>query len=294
MEVRESHHRPGQGVTTVAVLGPGAVGGALAVPLALCGADVVCIGRAESIAAIEREGLTLVRQGEEFHARLRAAETLRESVDLLLITVKAPGLDRALDRVEADPAIVLPLLNGIEHMEVVRSRLGGHVVAGTIGLLEAYREGPTRIVQTTRGPAITAAERLSLPGFEVRVVPERTLLWDKVARMAPLAAATAITQQSIGELRDDSGWRPRLERSIAEACAIGTADGAQLSFSAQWEIIEKLPPTMTTSAARDVAAGRPSELDAITGAVVRAAARLDVPAPTLAELWEEACRAQSH
>jgi len=280
-------------VTTIGVLGPGAVGGALAVPLAQTGANVICIGRAKTAAAIARDGLTLVKQGEELHAKLAASDTLRAPVDILLIAVKAPGLEDALDSIEAPAEMVLPLMNGLEHMDVIRSRLSDHVVAGTIGLLEAYREGPTRIVQTTPGPAVTAGEPVSLPPFEVRVVPEKTLLWDKVARMAPLAAATSITQRPVGELRADPDWRPRLERAIDEACAVANADGAAISAAAQWEIIDALPGSLTTSAARDVAAGRPSELDAIAGAVVRAGRRLGVATPELERLWEESCRVQS-
>ncbi len=69
-----------------------------------------------------------------------------------------------------------------------------------------------------------------------------------------------------------------------------------LSPEAQWDIIEAMPPLLTSSTARDVAAGRPSELDAITGAAVRAAHRVGVPAPVLERLFEEAeeaCRASS-
>lgn len=279
-------------MSSVAVLGPGAVGGALAVPIARAGARVICIARPETAHAITRDGLTLVKQGDELHAQLEATDALREPVDVLLVTVKAPGLDDALDRIEASATTVLPLLNGLEHMDAIRARLGGNVVAGTIGLLEAYREGPTRIVQTTPGPVITAAEPVSLPPFEVRVVPEKNLLWDKVARMAALAASTSITGRPVGELRMDPEWRRRLERAVGEACRVANADGASITPESQWEIIDALAPTVTTSAARDVAAGRPSELDAITGGVVRAGRRLGVATPELGKLWEEACRAQ--
>jgi 2-dehydropantoate 2-reductase len=233
-----------------------------------------------------------VRRGEEFRARPRAVEALRERVDLLLVTVKATGLDDALARVEAPAAIVLPLLNGLEHMAAIRSRLRGRVVAGSIGLLEAYRESPSRVVQTTGTPVVTAAEDVDLPGFEVRVVPdERALLWEKAARLAPLAAATAAAQRPVGELRADAAWRHRLEAALAEACAVAGADGVPLDAAAQWKIIDAMPAGLTTSTARDVAAGRESELDAITGSVVRAGRRLGVATPVLAALLEDACRA---
>lgn len=277
---------------TVAVLGPGAVGGALAVPLALFGERVICVGRPESVDAIQRDGLTLVRMGEEFRARPEATDVLRENVDLLLIAVKAPALEDAMRRVQARAETIIPFLNGLEHLETLRRVLDGRVVGGTIGLLEAYRETPTRTVQTTRGPLLTVAEPVEIPGFDVRVVNgEKRLLWDKAARMAPLAAATSASARSVGWLRSDPEWSARLGLALDEACNVAEADGVELDRSAQWAIIEAMPEQMTTSTARDVAAGRPSELDAITGSVVRAGQRLGVPTPTLERLLEDACRA---
>jgi 2-dehydropantoate 2-reductase len=142
------------------------------------------------------------------------------------------------------------------------------------------------------------AELLRRSGVDVRVNgSEAAVLWEKLARQAPVAAATAATQRSIGELRGDPEWRARLEEAIQETCAVAAADGVPLEPDAQWEIIESMPPALTSSTARDIAAGRPSELDAITGAAVRAAHRVGVEAPALEGILreaEEACRALSH
>jgi 2-dehydropantoate 2-reductase len=112
------------------------------------------------------------------------------------------------------------------------------------------------------------------------------VLWEKLARQAPLAVLTAVTGRTAGELRAD----PRLRGAVEEACAVAAADGARTTLAEQWSIIESLPPGLTTSTARDIAAGRPSELDAIAGAVVRAGRRLGVPTPTF-ELLLEQCPA---
>jgi 2-dehydropantoate 2-reductase len=289
---------------TVGVLGPGAVGAALAVPLAEAGVDVVCIARPATAAAITSQGLSL-RQGSEVRTVWpRAFEELNEPVDLLLVTVKAPGLDEALGRIKSGAAVVLPLLNGLEHLETIRRRLDGRVLAGSIGKLEAYRNGPAEAVQTTAAPMITvfpedgAVDLLRAAGLEVRAgESESAVLWEKTVRLAPLAAATAITQQTLGALRSDDSWRSTLEAAVAEAVAIAAADGVSLNEAAQWEILGTMPATVTTSTARDAAAGRPTELDAILGGVVRAARRLGVASPTLDRLLaeaEDACRAQSH
>ena len=288
---------------TVAVLGPGAVGVALAVPLAEAGLDVICIARPDTAAAIASAGLSLRHGSAVTQARPRAAAELDEPVDLLLVTVKATVLDDALLRIASSPAVVLPLLNGLEHVETIRRRLGGRVLAGSIGKLEAYRAGPTEVVQTTAAPLITlfpedpAAVLLRDAGFNVHAgASEPAVLWEKTVRLAPLAAATAITQRTLGELRSDDHWRATLEAAVAETCAVAAADGVALTEAAQWEILDTMPGSVTTSTARDAAAGLPTELDAILGAVVRAAQRLDMPVPVLERLLadaKEACRARS-
>ena len=291
---------------TVGVLGPGAVGGVLAVGLAHAGVRVVCIARRATAEVIAKEGLTLKHLDDVETVRPDVTTELREPVDLLLVTVKAPALDDALDRVQAPAKTVVPLLNGIEHMDVLRARLlDSAVVAGSIGWIEAWLERPGTIVQNTPRVVMTlagdadpaTAELLRASRSDVRMNgTEATVLWEKLARQAPVAAATTATQRPIGDLRSDPQLRQRLEQAIAETCAVAAADGVPLKPDDQWEIIESMPPKLTSSTARDVAAGRPSELDAITGAAVRAAHRVGVPAPALEGLLadaEDACRARS-
>jgi 2-dehydropantoate 2-reductase len=282
---------------TVAVLGPGAVGTVLAVPLVRAGFRVVCVGREETVQTIEREGLTLVRHGEVLTAKPEAVTELVDDADLLLVTVKAFALDDAIARVSAERSLVVPLLNGLEHVERLRTFLGGQVVAATIGRLEAFRERPTVVAQTTERPAVItlapggglAADVLAAAGLELRNGPgERAVLWEKAVRLAPLAAATALTQRTIGELRLDPAWRARLMHALEEACAVAAAEGVELDPAEQWTIIDAMPGDLTTSTARDVAAGRPSELDAVTGAVVRAGLAANVAMPELDRLFEEA------
>lgn len=282
----------------VAVLGPGAVGGVLTVGFLQAGVDVVCVARPDTAAAIRSEGLFL-RQGESgLVVRPQVATDLREPVELLLVTVKAPSLADALDRVEASPRFVVPLLNGIEHLETLRRRLpDADVVGASIGRIEAWLERPGFVVQPTPSVVMTVAsgapvELLRRSGVEVRENgTAEEVLWEKLARQAPTAAATSITQRPIGELRRDPEWRQNLRQAIEEACAVAAADGVSLSAEAEWEIIEAMPPLLTSSTARDTAAGVPSELDAITGAAVRAGQRLGVETPTLTLMFEEACRA---
>jgi 2-dehydropantoate 2-reductase len=193
---------------------------------------------------------------------------------------------------------VVPLLNGIEHMDTLRAALpASRVVGGSIGWIEAWVDRPAVVVQNTPRVVMTVAsdvdagalELLRRSGADVRVDgTAAAVLWEKLARQAPVAAATAATQRPIGVLRGDPEWRDRLRQAIAETCAVAAADGVSTDPAAQWEIIDSMPPKLTSSTARDIAAGRPSELDAITGAAVRAARRAGVRAPALEALYEEA------
>ena len=286
---------------TAAVLGPGAVGGSLAVRLANAGVHVICVAPPESAGLIALAGLVVESPEGTLTSRPEVVERLVKPVDLLLVTVKAPALEDAVERIEpssVEHGVVLPLLNGLEHMEVLRARFGGRVAAGTISHFQAYRPGRVQIIEATPSPVITiasetlsgseveqAADMLRRGRIDVRVgQSEKRVLWHKLARIAPLAAATAVSGRSVGDLRKDPDWRPRLEGAIGETCAIAEADGVSLRPAAQWAIIEEMADETTTSAARDVAAGRRSELDAILGAVLRAAERLGVPCPALTEL----------
>lgn len=285
----------------VAILGPGAVGGALAVRLSLAGYRTICVGPSEITGPIALAGLVVESRAGTMSARVEVAERLSTPVSLLLVTVKAPALVDALDRIEPEAVaegVALSLLNGLEQMEPMRARLGDRAAAGSVSRYQAYRPGRVQIVEGSGAPLVTmasdslsrgelerAAELLRTARIEVRVgESERHVLWDKAARIAPLAAATSATGRTVGELRGDHAWRQRLQEAIAEACRVAEADGVPLRAAAQWAIIDEMADETTTSAARDVAAGRRSELDAIVGSVLRAAERLNVPCPTLAEL----------
>ena len=286
---------------TAAILGPGAVGGSLAVRLANAGVQIVCVAHAEAVGLIALAGLVVESPEGTLTARVEATEHLAKPVDLLLVTVKAPALEDAIERVDpsaVSDGVVVSLLNGLEHMDVLRARFDGRVAAGSISHFQAYRAGRVQIVEATLAPVITmaseslsrsrleqAADMLRRARIDVRVGEnERRVLWHKLARIAPLAAVTAVSGRLVGELRDDPKWRSKLEGGIVEACAVAEADGVSLRPAAQWAIIDEMADETTTSAARDVAAGRRSELDALLGGVLRAAERLDVACPTLTEL----------
>ncbi len=273
-----------------------------------------CVGTTRTVAAIREHGLTLRDADGVTVAHPEAVERLEHRISLLVIAVKSYDLHAAVDRIAPsalDGATVLPLLNGLEQVETIRTRLARPdvpVLAGGIGSFQAFSPEPGVVVQRTPAPArisvasdrLTADELVEVvaplraPGVELLAgSSERDVLWEKAARLAVLAAATVASGRAVGPLRADATWRPRLQEALGEACAVAAGDGVRLDAAAQWAIIEAMPDDLTTSAARDAASGGPTELDAIAGSVIRAGTRLGVSTPALGRLLEEAaCRAR--
>lgn len=290
----------------VAILGPGAVGGTFAVRLSEAHNRTICVGTPETVGLMALSGITLESNGAKpVNVRPVMVEQLVEPVSLLVVAVKAPYLVAALERIEPEAVehgVVLPLLNGLEHLAPIRARLPGRVAAASLSQFEAHRVGRMQVVQGALSGVVTmasddlsaqelerAADILRAAGMQVELEDdEKRVLWRKAARAAVVSSATALSRKTVGELRTHPEWRPRMEQALTEACAVATADGVKMMPSAQWTRIVEMDPHLTTSAARDVIAGKRHEIDAIAGSVVRAGARLGVPCPVLARLVAEA------
>ena len=281
----------------IAVLGPGGVGGLLAVLLARAGSDVVVLAREATAARIAAHGLRLTshRYGD-VTAHPAAAERLDGPVDACVVAVKAPQLDDALSRVPADVldgAVLLPLLNGFEHMTVLRRRYpSARVAAGAIRVVasrtapgEIRHEGELAAVQLTPG-ADELAHALEQAGLDVTVRDDEAgLLWDKVCFLAPVALLTTSMGAPLGEVRDRRG--EDLRAVMEEVAAVARAEGARANADVVWRFTQDVPAGMTSSMQRDAAAGQPTELDAIGGAVLRAAQRHGVEVPVTRRIVEE-------
>jgi 2-dehydropantoate 2-reductase len=278
----------------VAVLGPGGVGGFVAAALARAGTSVTVVAREETAARIAADGLHVdsVRLGS-FDARPLAAATLDAPVDVLVVAVKAPALDAALDRIHTSAGLVVPLLNGLEHVARLRARFDD-VAAGAIRIA-AERTAPGQIEHTSPifrielappAPAVTAFTHV-LRAAELPTAlldTEADVLWGKLCRLAALALTTSASGLPIGEIRAHPRWRLLLEDAVEQAAAVAGADGAHIDPHAVLEELAELPHTQRSSLARDVEAGGETELDAIGGAVLRAARRRGLEAPAIAEL----------
>jgi len=282
------------------VLGPGGVGGLLAGALRRSGEEVTVIAREQTAEIIARDGLQIssVLLGD-FRARPAASPQLREPVDALIVATKAGGMAAALERIVLDPPLVLPLLNGLDHLAVLRERFPAQsVLAGAIRV-EADRPAPGVVVHTSpfllvnmaagapemAAPMRRLAGALNEAGVPTEVLDsEAQVMWSKLVRLNALACTTSAYDKLLGEIRSTPELRADLVGAMEEAAAAGRAEGARVDAATAVAELDRAHETLGSSMQRDIAAGREPELDAIPGSVLRAAARHGLPAPTIERL----------
>lgn len=286
---------------SIAILGPGGVGGLLAAALARAGADVTVVAREQTARLIAHDGIAVQSRAlGDFTARPAAVARLTAPTDALVLATKAAGLPDALARIAAAPALVVPLLNGFDHMTLLRERFPGRVAAGTIRV-QADRPAPGRVVQSSGflfvelasddpalRPALTRlGGALAAAGVETAVREgkgEARILWGKLVRLNALACTTTAYDAPFGAIRADPARRAALEACVREGVAVARAEGAAIDADAVLGEFEAIHDGFGTSMQRDVAAGRAPELDAIAGGVLRAGARHAIACPTIAAL----------
>lgn len=294
----------------IAILGPGAVGGFLAAVFWRQGAAVTCIANPDTVSCITDSGIHLESTiFGEFVAYPQAQPFLEIEPDLLVITTKAPFLAQALERIRLDRlehCIIIPLMNGFEHLTTLRSRFGPHVAVGMISI-EVTRQTPCSMIHSSPHARVELAsdsdvsrqelERIQAfwraCGIETSLLEQESqVVWQKLARLNAIALTTAASQMPLGFVRTESKWRAQLERCAAEGAAVAQSDQVPLSSNLIMQQIDALPATLSTSLQRDIARGVPSELDAIAGAILRRAALRAIPCPTIESLYNSLAQAR--
>jgi 2-dehydropantoate 2-reductase len=279
----------------VAVLGPGGVGGLVGALLARSGAEVTYLASEPTAAALTAHGVH-VRSAQvgDVHVPARATTRLEAPVDVVVVAVKQTALADALDRVPPDvlgDGVVVPMLNGLDHLDVLRERYGTERVLPATIRVESARVAPGEIEHTSAfvevdvAPGSVAPERVEAvralldgAGIATTVQADETaLMWAKLGFLAPFALLTTTHRAPIGEIR--TTHRAELEALVREVAAVAAASGAPSDPERTMSLYDRFAPEAKSSMLRDAEAGRPLEVDAIGGAIVRAAARAGVDAP---------------
>ncbi|MBD0370009.1 MAG: 2-dehydropantoate 2-reductase [Pyrinomonadaceae bacterium] len=287
----------------IAIFGTGGAGGYFGAQLARAGEDVTFIARGEHLQAIRAQGLRLeTPQGEIVIQPAQATDDPAQAgaVDVVLVGVKTWQLKdaaRAMRSLMTPETFVVPLQNGVEASKHLSEVLGeSHVLGGLCGTISRV-VGPGRILSLGETNFIKFAELDNRPSERTRRLLEafqragvraevpadiQVAMWEKFIFVAPYGGVGAVTRSPAGVIRTLPETRRMIEKamreilSVARARHIALADGIVLKTMA---LLDALDPDSTTSLQRDITAGRPSELEAWSGAVVRLGLEASVETP---------------
>lgn len=281
----------------IAIMGAGAVGCFFGAMLARAGHDVVLIGRAQHVEAIEREGLRLeARSFDERigrpHLRASTEAAAVADADLVLFCVKSTDTESAgasiAPHLRAD-TLVLTLQNGVDNAERLRKVIPQDVAAAVV-YVATEMAGPGHVRHHGRGELVIEPARGSLAAAQALVeagVPTeisanvRGALWAKLIVNCAYNALSAISQLPYGRLVAGAGVLDAMHDVVAECMAVAHADGVTLPPGTDdgVRLIAETMPGQYSSTAQDLARGKRSEIDHLNGFVVQRGAALGVATP---------------
>jgi 2-dehydropantoate 2-reductase len=291
----------------IAILGTGGVGGYYGGMLARAGHTVFFLARGQNLAALRQTGLTVRTPEESFVVQVKAGDDVNEfgQVDWAILAVKTyslAGVTPAVQQVAQGGALIVPLLNGvdiadrlIEHGVPKANVLGGLTTISAVRSAPGVFERRGKVQQVVVGEFDQAggsartgrvkqiAEVFHGAGVEVRISSDiRADLWRKFAFLAPMAAACGLARSPSGPVLSNQLGRLLLERGIREVIAVGRAQGVALTDDEVSRILkfcDSLPPANKPSLLVDLEAGRPTEIDDLSGAVSRMGRQAGVDTP---------------
>ena len=288
----------------IAIFGSGGVGGYFGGRLAYAGEDVSFIARGEHLRAIRDKGLKVDSlNGDLVVYPATATDDVNEvgKVDLVVVGVKAwqvPEAARAMRPMVGRQTTVLPLQNGVDAAGQLSEELGRERVIGGLCKIVSFVVAPGHIRHAGFVPSVTIGEldnrrsdrindieqTFQRAGVETTIAADiHVALWLKFLFIASFSGVGAIANAPAGVLRSDRELRAQMIRAMEEIFALARTRGINLPVNAIDTVmagVDALPEDATSSMQRDIAAGKPSELESQTGAVVRMARESGVEAPT--------------
>lgn len=288
----------------IAVFGSGGVGGYFGGRLAQAGADVTFIARGEHLRAIRTDGLKVDSLNGDFVIfQAKATDDVSEigEVDVVIVGVKAwqvPEAAREMKPLVGPNTAVLPLQNGVDAAPQLASELGAERVIGGLCRIVSFVVEPGHIRHAGFTPSIVIGELdnrrtdriqrieqlFNQAGLETTIAPDiQVAMWMKFLFIASFSGVGAIANATAGVIRQDLKLRAQMLKAMEEIYALAHARGINLPPNAIETVmagVNALPEDATSSMQRDIAAGKPSELEAQNGAVVRMARESGVDVPT--------------
>jgi len=288
----------------VLVVGAGAVGGYFGARLAQAGRDVTFLARGERAKQLSTDGIRLTSPHGDLTMPVKAilADELKESFDIIFLSMKGFALDQAMNdfaTAVGPKTTILPILNGLRHMETLGNRFGRGAVIGGVCMVSTEMDKDGRIVQ------LSELQKLSYGELDRQLTPrieevDETFrganfdtqlsidilqgMWEKWVQLAAAGAITCLMRGDIGEVARAPGGVAFSRAILLECIAIATVCGHRPSPHFQRQQITTLTAedsTFTTSLYRDLLQGNRIEVDTILGDLLKHAEAHNIEVPLL-------------
>ncbi|MCF8566462.1 ketopantoate reductase family protein [Alicyclobacillus tolerans] len=293
----------------VVIMGAGAVGGYFGGKLALASVPVTFLVRENRARQLQQTGLRVKSLHGDFEIQPNLATTPHdiEHPDVVILAMKNYHLDNALPDIRAlaqRGAKILPLLNGVRHLDTLAQQCGPENVLGGLCYIESTLDSEGAVLQTSPmqdivfgslGSGVTQAwlKELEQHFVDAKVnvrVSDAILpdMWRKYIFLVSLSGITSTLRSPIGVAREDEVTMEFLKDMIAEPAAVARARGVQLPSDLVEQIAAQamaISPAMTSSMHRDLEKGLPLELDSLQGAVLEMAAEHNLPVPCMRAVY---------
>lgn len=288
----------------IVVFGTGGVGGYFGGRLAQAGEDVTFIARGEHLRAIKANGLKVDSPAGDFVINpAKATDNVNDvgATDLVILGVKAwqvPEAARAIKPLVGPNTTVLPLQNGVDAVPQLVEALGSENVVGGLCRIVSFVVEPGHIRHAGFAPTIIIGELdnrhterivkidkvFKHAGLDTTIAADiQVALWTKFLFIASFSGVGALANAPAGVVRSDPKWRALIQSAMEEIYRLAHARGVSLPADSVQKVmaaVDGLPADATSSMQRDIAAGKPSELESQNGAVVRMAHESGVEAST--------------
>ena len=288
----------------VLVIGAGALGGYYGACLVRAGRDVTFLVRGTRAEQLRLNGLQVVSPHGDFAVQPRIVLTkdLKEPFDVVLVGVKAYSLDDAMTQFApavGPSTLILPILNGLKHVDALAARFGAARVLGGLANVSAGLDADGRVVQFMANQTIVFGEvegalsaralalegLLDVPGIDVRA-SEAIMqdMWEKFVQLSTLAGITCLMRASIGDILAVPNGEQSIFRLFAECCAVATASGFEprapfIEFDRK--LFTTLDSPLKASMLRDIERGSVTESEHILGDMANRARALGIDTPLL-------------
>jgi 2-dehydropantoate 2-reductase len=288
----------------ILIVGAGAVGGYFGGRLAQAGRDVTFLVRPLRAKQLAENGLRIVSPHGDavLKPKLVSVEAIKDPYDLVFLSVKAYALESAIDdfvRAIGSGTMILPILNGMRHIDLLRQRFGDEPVIGGVCIVATEMDPEGRVIQINDIQQLTYGERngevtarlqaldttLQGAGFEAQLSTDiMQAMWEKWVMLASVGAITCLLGGTIGVVVAAPSGAALSLRVLHECAAVATAHGHKPSaafLSQQANAVTALGSPLTSSMYRDFRKGVPVEVDQILGDLVERGGRLGIETPLL-------------